>query len=137
MVWTTLVADLETPVSAYLKDRRRPADELPARVGRGRRRARPLFDHRARSRPGLPHQRRRRPRSTATPLSAPDAFAPCNEPPLAALRALIAESRIDLPDRLPPMAAGVFGYLGYDMVRLMEDLPARRNPIRSASPTRC
>src|SRR5262249_17452314 len=25
---------------------------------------------------------------------------------------------------LPPMAAGVFGYLGYDMVRLMEQLPA-------------
>ena len=28
----------------------------------------------------------------------PDAFAPCHEPPLAALRALIAESRIALPD---------------------------------------
>ena len=28
-----------------------------------------------------------------------------------------------LPDGLPPMAAGVFGYLGYDMVRLMEELP--------------
>src|SRR5204862_4726357 len=53
----------------------------------------------------------------------PDGFAPCNEAPLAALRALIAESRIELPDVLPPMAAGVFGYLGYDMVRLMEDLP--------------
>jgi anthranilate synthase component 1 len=37
---------------------------------------------------------------------------------------LIAESRIALPDDLPPMAAGVFGYLGYDMVRLMEELPA-------------
>ncbi|MCF8476550.1 MAG: anthranilate synthase component I, partial [Pseudolabrys sp.] len=55
--------------------------------------------------------------------SKPDAFAPCPEPPLTALRALIAESRIDLPDSLPPMAAGVFGYLGYDMVRLMEELP--------------
>src|SRR5262249_27850289 len=42
----------------------------------------------------------------------------------AALRELVAESRIDLPDGLPPMAAGVFGYLGYDMVRLMEELPA-------------
>src|SRR5262249_21920557 len=39
------------------------------------------------------------------------------------LRALIAESRIELPDVLPPMAAGIFGYLGYDMVRLMEELP--------------
>jgi len=28
-----------------------------------------------------------------------------------------------LPDSLPPMAAGVFGYLCYDMVRLMEELP--------------
>ena len=39
------------------------------------------------------------------------------------MRALIAESRIELPDALPPMAAGIFGYLGYDMVRQMEELP--------------
>jgi len=44
-------------------------------------------------------------------------------PPLQALRALLAESRIKLPEDAPPMAAGVFGYMGYDMVRLMEDLP--------------
>jgi anthranilate synthase component I len=43
--------------------------------------------------------------------------------PLASLRALLAESRIKLPEDAPPMAAGVFGYLGYDFVRLMEDLP--------------
>ena len=54
----------------------------------------------------------------------PDDFAPCPEPPLQALHKLIAESRIALPDNLPPMAAGVFGYLGYDMVRLIEELPA-------------
>jgi anthranilate synthase component 1 len=53
----------------------------------------------------------------------PDAFTPCPQPPLDALRALIAESRIALPESLPPMAAGLFGYLGYDMVRLMEELP--------------
>jgi anthranilate synthase component 1 len=50
-------------------------------------------------------------------------FLPCKEAPLAALRSLIAESRIALPDNLPPMAAGLFGYLGYDTVRLMEELP--------------
>lgn len=43
--------------------------------------------------------------------------------PLASLRALLKESRIALPEDAPPMAAGVFGYMGYDMVRLMEDLP--------------
>src|SRR6204780_3475095 len=60
-----------------------------------------------------------------TPASDPTAFAPMAEPPLQALRTFIAESRIALPDELPPMAAGVFGYLGYDMGRLIEDLPAQ------------
>jgi anthranilate synthase component 1 len=36
---------------------------------------------------------------------------------------LAAESRIDLPPGLPPMAAGLVGYLGYDTVRLVERLP--------------
>ena len=106
------------------QDRRRPADELPAGIGRRRRGARALFDHRARARPGLAHRRRAAPRSIARRAGTTAAFAPCNEPPLAALRALVAESRIELPDALPPMAAGIFGYLGYDMVRLMEELPA-------------
>jgi anthranilate synthase component 1 len=52
-----------------------------------------------------------------------DAFAPLRGDPLETLRALIAESRIDLPEDLPQAAAGLFGYLGYDMVRLVEDLP--------------
>src|SRR6202167_3890802 len=63
-------------------------------------------------------------------LTAPEAFVACSEPPLDALRALIAESRIEAPEELPPMAAGVFGYLGYDMVRQMERLaPAKPDPI--------
>ena len=51
------------------------------------------------------------------------AFEPLCSNPLDALRALIAESRIDLPDDLPQASAGLFGYLGYDMVRLVEHLP--------------
>ncbi len=43
--------------------------------------------------------------------------------PLDTLRALIAESKIDLPDDLPQACAGLFGYLGYDTVRLVEHLP--------------
>ena len=50
-------------------------------------------------------------------------FEPDALPTLESLRSLIAESRIDLPDDLPPMAAGLFGYLGYDMIRLVERLP--------------
>ncbi len=43
--------------------------------------------------------------------------------PLTSLRALIEESRIDLPEGLPAASAGLFGYLGYDMIRLVENLP--------------
>ncbi|MFP7570615.1 anthranilate synthase component I [Marivita sp. S2033] len=53
----------------------------------------------------------------------PDAFEDQADDPLTALRALIAESKIDLPDDLPQSAAGLFGYLGYDMIRLVEHLP--------------
>jgi anthranilate synthase component 1 len=52
-----------------------------------------------------------------------DAFEDAPGDPLDTLRSLIAESRIDLPDDLPQAAAGLFGYLGYDMIRLVEHLP--------------
>ncbi|MDB6454441.1 anthranilate synthase component I [Falsirhodobacter sp. 20TX0035] len=52
-----------------------------------------------------------------------DAFRAEDGHPLDSLRALIAESRIDMPADLPPIAAGLFGYLGYDMIRLVEHLP--------------
>jgi anthranilate synthase component 1 len=51
------------------------------------------------------------------------AFAPQDAAPLDALRALLAECRIDLPAGLPAISAGLFGYLGYDMIRLVEHLP--------------
>lgn len=52
-----------------------------------------------------------------------DAFEPQDAHPLDSLRALIAESRIDLPEDMPAASAGLFGYLGYDMIRLVEHLP--------------
>ncbi|MBY6055946.1 anthranilate synthase component I [Leisingera daeponensis] len=52
-----------------------------------------------------------------------DDFTPQDGNPMDNLRALIAESKIDLPDDLPQAAAGLFGYLGYDMIRLVEHLP--------------
>ncbi len=60
------------------------------------------------------------------PLRRPDAFEPEAKPTLEALRALLAESRIEVPEGLPPMASGVFGYMGYDTVRLIEELPNMR-----------
>jgi len=42
---------------------------------------------------------------------------------LDSLKDLVARTRMDLPAELPPMAAGLFGAIGYDMVRLVERLP--------------
>jgi anthranilate synthase component 1 len=53
----------------------------------------------------------------------PDAWHDQPGHPLDEMRALIAESRIDMPADLPAIAAGLFGYLGYDMIRLVEHLP--------------
>ncbi len=124
VVWTALVSDLETPVSAYLK----LADGRPfgfllesAERGHGSRRDRYSVigfkpDVVWRCRRGVAEINRRA-------LSDAAAYEAVEQEPLDSLRALIAQSRIDLPDTLPPMAAGLFGYLGYDMVRLMERLP--------------
>ena len=50
-------------------------------------------------------------------------FTRDDRPSLDSLRALLAESRIEFPEDLPPMAAGLFGFLAYDMIRLVEKLP--------------
>ena len=52
-----------------------------------------------------------------------EAFELQDADPLTSLRAVIEESHIDLPADLPQAAAGLFGYLGYDMIRLVEHLP--------------
>jgi anthranilate synthase component 1 len=54
----------------------------------------------------------------------PAAFHETGLPPLQSLRDLIAETQLDVPESLPPMTGGLSGYLGYDMVRLMETIPA-------------
>ncbi len=129
VVWTTLVADLETPVSAFLKiAAAKPMSFLLESVEGGAVRGRysiigldPDVVWRAN---GAGAEVNRSPRAT------PASFVPWGASPLTALREFVAESRVDLPDSLPPMAAGVFGYLGYDMVRLMEDLsPPNADPI--------
>ena len=59
----------------------------------------------------------------AAPFEPGSVFTESADKPLISLRQLIEESRADLPDGLPTMIGGVFGYLGYDMVRQMEVLP--------------
>ena len=126
VLWTRLVADLETPVSAMLKlGEGRPFSFLFESVEGGAVRGRYSFI-------GLKPDLIWRCRGDTAEinrdaLSHPERFERHADGALASLRSLIAESRIAVPAQLPPMAAGLFGYMGYDTVRLMERLPDK-NP---------
>ncbi|KQT53371.1 anthranilate synthase [Methylobacterium sp. Leaf456] len=120
----TLVADLETPVAAFLKLKGGHAgpgfllESVEGGAVRGRYSMIGLD-------PDLIWRCRDGRAETARDAALTD-FVADDRPPLESLRALISESAIgDEPDGaiLPPMAAGLFGYLGYDMVRAMERLP--------------
>ncbi|HEY2876751.1 MAG TPA: anthranilate synthase component I [Reyranella sp.] len=122
LVWTKLVADLETPVSAYLKlaDGRANSFLLESVEGgsvRGRYSIigfKPDVIWRCTKNKAEINRRARVDAHT---------FEPLDGRPLETLRALIGECQMELPKGLPPMASGLFGFLGYDMVRDMERLP--------------
>ncbi len=122
IVYTRLVADLETPVSAYLKlAASGQMSFLLESVEGGAQRGRysmiglePDLVWRAFG---------ARAEINRSPAKRPDKFRPIKSPTLTALRELLQESELSVPDDLPPMAAGVFGYIGYDAVRLIEHLP--------------
>ncbi len=126
LAWTSLVADLETPVSVMLKlADGRPMSFLLESVEGGSVRGRysiiglkPDLIWRCR---GNVAELNRRARSDA------EAFLREKKSALASLKDLIAECRVETPAPLPPMASGLFGYMGYNMVGLMERLPDR-NP---------
>ena len=123
VVWRRLVDDLETPVSAYLKIAAgRPFTFLFESVEGGAWRGRYSIVAMA---PDLIWRCRGEVAEVSEAQDLADGvFRKEADGPLASLKALTARSRIELPRELPPMAAGIFGVVGYDMVRLVERLPA-------------
>jgi anthranilate synthase component I len=128
LVWRRGVADLETPVAAYLKlAHGRPNAFLLESVEGGATRGRYSVigmepDVIWRCQNGVASVNR-------SVRAAPHAFVRETRPPLESLRRLINETRLDVPGHLPPMAGGLVGYLGYDMVRLMEKLPEKNKDL--------
>jgi anthranilate synthase component I len=122
VVWTRLVADLETPVSAFLKlSHGRSMSCLLESIEGGAARGRYSIIGLAPDVVWRTFGDRAEVNRQAHLVA--DRFVPETAPALTSLRALLAESRIDLPPELPPIAAGVIGYLGHDTVRLIERLP--------------
>ncbi len=122
IVWTTLVADLETPVSAFLKlAEGRPNSFLLESVEGGAIRGRYSFIG---MRPdviwrcfGEKAEINRRARFDSL------SFEDESKPTMESLRDLVEDSKIELPESMPPMASGLVGYMSYDSVRLVEHLP--------------
>ena len=50
-------------------------------------------------------------------------FAPCDSPSIEAMRTLLEECRIDVPEGLPPTLACLVGYFGYETIGLVEKMP--------------
>ena len=122
LVYSRLAADLDTPVSVMLKLSEAQKDSfILESVTGGEIRGRYSIV-------GLKPDLIWRCRGTTSELNREsrfdaNSFVPQEGNPLDELRALIEECRIDMPADLPAAAAGLFGYLGYDMIRLVEHLP--------------
>jgi anthranilate synthase component 1 len=121
LLYTRLVADMETPVSAFLK------------LGEGKENAfllESVQGGEARGRysiiglkPDLIWRCQGNQAEINRAALTGDVFAPESAKPLDSLRALTKETQLAVPHGLPPMATGLFGYLGYDMARQVENLP--------------
>ena len=121
LVTTRLVADLETPVSAYLKlGENRENTFLLESVQGGEARGRYSII-------GLKPDLIWRTNGNIAEINRNalngGTFVAEKARPLESLRALLRETQMEVPHGIPPMAAGLFGYLGYDMARQVEDLP--------------
>jgi anthranilate synthase component 1 len=123
LVWQRLVDDLETPVSAYLKIAAgQPNAFLFESVEGGAWRGRYSI---IAMKPDLLWRAwgNRAEIADGTEAIAAGRFVTQGGGALDSLRDLVAANRLPLPAGLPPMATGIFGAVGYDMVRLVEHLP--------------
>lgn len=134
VVSQTIVADLDTPVSAYMK---LAAGEnysfLLESVEGGEIRGRYSIIG---LRPDVIWRNDGENTTICRNVNEPEdnIYAPLEGVPLDTLRGLLDESLIDLPHPLPPMAAGLVGYMAYDMVRQMEKLaPSKPDPLGLAT----
>jgi anthranilate synthase component 1 len=116
-VWTEMLADLETPVAAFIKLVGDGDGFLLESVDHGERWSRYSFVG-------------RNPRGTLVlrdgvieTTGAVPASVPLDEGMLAAMEELLRIYRAPLLPDLPPLQGGLMGHLGYDVVREIERLP--------------
>lgn len=121
LIYTKLIADLESPVAMLLKLKQgEQCSFLLESVMGGEQRGR--YSILALDPDLIWRCRQDKAEASAGGLKDED-FTPCTEPSLLSLKKLIRDSQMPMPEALPPMAAGLIGFMGYDMVKQMEVLP--------------
>ncbi len=129
VVWRRIVADTETPVGAALKLMEpERGDFLLESVEGGEVRGRysllgldPDLMFRADAQTASINRAWQRDRA---------AFETCDGDAVAALRALVSECRLDVPEGLPPALAFLVGYFAYETIARIERLPrAPQSPL--------
>ena len=127
LVHRVLVADTQTPVSAYLKlAGDKPNCFLLESVEGGEVRGR--FSVIGLDPDLIWRCRKGQAEINRTPKGE-NKFEADSLPPLESLRALMRQSEMPDTGDLPPMAAGLFGYFSYDMIREIEDIPDTNETI--------
>ena len=125
LLWEFIVADLETPVSALIKlTKNKDYNFLLESVEGGENRGRYSAIGIA---PDLIWKCKNGTSETAKPKNGNFTFEKNNEDPIKSLKKLIKQSKIDIPEHLPPLSAGLFGYIGYDMVSYFENIKIKNN----------
>ncbi len=117
-VYAEVFADLETPVSAFLKLRRGKFNFLLESVEGGNQIGRYSFLGRD---PGLLFEARG---NLVKIRRGAEVESITTANPLEELKRLIRELKPVIDPDLPPFTGGAVGYLGYDVVRQFENLPA-------------
>ncbi len=121
VIWTSVVADLETPVSAYIKLSKNEKNTfLLESVEGGEIRGRYSIIG---MKPDLIWKCKGN-KAKVSKLTEKKKPKFINEKigSLDSLRNLLKECKIKLPDDLPPMASGIVGYMGFDTIRLIEEI---------------
>lgn len=125
VVWCEIPADLETPLSSYLKiTEDQNYSFLLESVEGGATLGRYSFIG---CNPDMLWKCDKNTAYTALIKNGvPQEYQPEPDAPLDSLRRHL-EPDIIIPDNLPPSCVGLFGYLGYDMARQVEDIPRTKH----------
>ncbi len=118
-VYREILADLETPVSCFLKIGDSPYSYLLESVEQGSAISRYSF---IASNPSLVLKSRGKTISMVRPGKSEESFETKSDP-FAELEKILKKYKYVNIEGLPPFSGGAVGYIGYDMIRFIENIP--------------